>query len=74
MAEPGDQVPAVAPWLAALGLLAAVSLGSWWTALAVVAGEPATVLLRFALSLGGGWYYLILYRLARGRRALSGPR
>lgn len=74
MAEPGDRVPVVAPLLTTLGLLAAVALGSWWTALAVVEGSPGSVLVRFVLSMAGGWYYLVLYRVARGRPALPGPR
>jgi len=74
MAEPGDRPPSAAPWLATLGLLAAVALGSWWTAQAVVDGSPGSVLLRFGLSLAGGLYYLVLHRVARGRPALPGPR
>ena len=74
MAEPGDRAQAGAPLLTMLGLLAAVALGSWWTALAVVGGSPRTVLIRFAVSMLGGCYYLVLYRVARGRPALPGPR
>ncbi len=73
MAGPGDR--SIAPaLLAAAGLLAAVGLGAWWTGVAVANGQPAAVMLRFALSLAGGWYYLVLYRIARGRPALPGPR
>lgn len=60
--------------LAALGLLAAVAIGSWWTGLAVADGRPAAVVVRFGLSLAAGWYYLALYRVTRGRAALPGPR
>lgn len=74
MAEPGDRSIAPAAVLAALGLLAAVGLGSWWTGLAVAGGQPGAVVVRFGLSLAGGWYYLALYRIARGRPALPGPR
>ncbi len=73
MAAAGDRsTTAIA--VAALGLLAAVGLGSWWTGLAVAGGEPGTVVVRFGLSLAGAWYYLALYRIARGRVALPGPR
>lgn len=74
MAEPGDRPPSAAPWLTTLGLLAAVALGSWWTAQAVAEGSPRTVVVRFGLSLAGGFYYLVLHRVARGRPALPGPR
>lgn len=74
MVEPGDRSLATAPVLTAIGLLAAVALGAWWTGSAVAAGSPGATVLRFALSLAGGWYYLVLYRVARGRRALPGPR
>jgi hypothetical protein len=53
--------------LAGLGLLVAVALGSIWTALAVAEGAVASVFLRFTLSLAGGFYYLVMYRIATGQ-------
>ncbi len=55
--------------LAWIGLVAAVLLGSWWTAQAVAAGAMASVLLRLALSVGGGTYYLVMFRVARRKDA-----
>ncbi len=66
MSRPGEQSIA-APVLAAVGLLVAVALGSWWTAQAVVEGLTIGVLLRFGASLAGGFYYLVLFRVATGR-------
>lgn len=74
MAEPGDQPAAAAATLTAAGLLAAVVIGAWWTGAAIAAGDTAATVLRFALSLAAGWYYLVLYRVVRGRPALPGPR
>lgn len=74
MAEPGDQSLSAAALLTTMGLLAAIALGSWWTGSAVAAGDPGATVLRFLLSLAGAWYYVVLYRVARGRMALPGPR
>ena len=56
----------------------AVILGSWWTALAVVAGQPTDTLLRFliAVVLGGGLLSLLkehlrIERAARRRRMFA---
>lgn len=74
MAEPGDRAFGALSSLAAGGLLAAIAIGAWWTGAAVAAGQPDQTVIRFLLSLVGGWYYLVLYRVARGRIALPGPR
>ncbi len=74
MAEPGGRSLGAMSLLTAGGLLAAIAIGAWWTGLAVAAGEPGQTVLRFVVSLIGGWYYLVLYRVARGRIALPGPR
>ncbi len=79
MAEPGGRSFSASSFtamslLTAGGLLAAIAIGAWWTGLAVAAGEPGQTIVRFLLSLLGGWYYLTLYRVARGRIALPGPR
>jgi hypothetical protein len=74
MAEPGDRAGGAAQLLTTLGLLAAIALGSVWVGLAVVQGSPVGVVVRFAVSLAGAWYYLVLHRVARGRLALPGPR
>ncbi len=47
------------------GLVLALCLGSWWTATAVMAGDVAGTLARFAVSIAAGMYYLILMRAAR---------
>lgn len=54
--------------MAVTGLAVAVLLGTWFTAQAVVAGDPTATFVRFAISMLGGWYYLYLYHLSRGRR------
>lgn len=59
-----------APMLAAVGLLATVALGAVWTGQAIAAGEVTSTVIRFALSVAGGFYYLIMYRIASGRQAL----
>lgn len=74
MVEPGDQSLSAAALMTTMGLLAAIAIGSWWTGSAVAAGEPGATVFRFLLSLTGAWYYLVLYRVARGRAALPGPR
>jgi len=79
MAEPGGRSVAALSFsamslLTAGGLLAAIVIGAWWTGLAVAAGEPGQTVVRFLVSLIGGWYYLMLYRVARGRIAVPGPR
>lgn len=43
----------------------AMALGSWWTAHAVVDGDPAGTLLRFVLSAVAATYYMTLFRTAR---------
>jgi hypothetical protein len=53
------------------GLAVTALLGSWLTARAVVAGDPAATFVRFAASILVGWYYLVLFHLSRGRRFFS---
>lgn len=67
MLRPGEQSSFVVPLLAALGLLVAVTLGSWWTAVAVMDGLTIGVFIRFALSVAGGFYYLTMYRVSTGK-------
>ncbi len=62
-----DQRMTRAGVLPGLGLLAAVAIGSLWTAAAVVDGSVASMLLRFAVSVGAAFYYLVMYRVATGR-------
>ena len=72
MQRPGGQpqVRSVPLLLSGGGLLAAVAGGSWWVADAVVAGSPVGVMVRMALAILAGWYYLVLCRLSLGRPAL----
>lgn len=51
--------------LAAVGLVAVMLLGAWWTGWAVVDGRPWVMLGRFAASVAGGVYYLFLLSLSR---------
>lgn len=67
MSRPTDQPQTRAGVLPGLGLLVAVALGSLWTAAAVVDGSATSVVLRFALSVAGGFYYLVMYRVATGQ-------
>lgn len=67
MAGPTDQSQTGAGVLAGLGLLAAVVLGSLWTAMAVVDGSVTALLVRFTVSVAGGFYYVVMYRVATGR-------
>ena len=59
--------------MAVAGLAVTVLLGTWFTAHAVVAGNPTATFVRFAVSVLGGVYYLYLYHLSRGRRFFSRP-
>lgn len=60
--------------LAFVGLLVAVGLGAWWTGMAVAEGMVTATVVRFCLSVVGGCYYLVLYRIARyGTSRLSRP-
>ena len=52
-------------FLAQMGVLAACSFGAWWTVQAVAAGQPWSMVFRFAVSVGLGVYYLILARIVR---------
>lgn len=74
MAAPGDRSIAENSLLPALGFLAASAVGAWWTALAVVDGRPAAVLLRLGLSTLAALYYAILFRVSQGRPVLPGDR
>lgn len=51
--------------IAIAGLLLAVAIGAWWTGAAVAEGQINQTMLRFGLSVAGGCYYLVLYRIAR---------
>ena len=44
--------------------LTVVALGAWWTAQAIMDGDPAGTLLRFALSAVAGVYYVVLFDTA----------
>lgn len=50
------------------GLAVTALVGTWLTANAVVAGDPAATFVRFAGSILLGGYYLFLFHLSRGRR------
>jgi hypothetical protein len=52
-------------FVAIVGLLAALGAGAWWTAQAVAAGRPWTMVARFALSVVAGVYYLALLTISR---------
>ncbi|MEM7276305.1 MAG: hypothetical protein AAF547_24735 [Actinomycetota bacterium] len=53
--------------VSALGLVAVLVLGAWWTGAAVADGSPETVLVRFLLTVAAGFYYLVVNRIARYR-------
>ncbi|MGI9616860.1 MAG: hypothetical protein ACR2QO_28350 [Acidimicrobiales bacterium] len=53
------------------GLAVTVSLGTWLTAVAAVAGDPTATFVRFAGSVLVGAYYLLLFHYSRGRRFFS---
>lgn len=55
--------------LSATGLIGALALGSWWTAMAVVDGDVGNTLARFLVSTALGLYYLMLTRASRTNRA-----
>ena len=67
MAGPADHKQTWESVLAGLGLLAVVIVGAIWTAAAVQDGSVTGMLLRFALSIAGGFYYLVVYRVATGQ-------
>ena len=48
--------------VAIVGLIASLALGSWWMAQAVVDGTPAALLVRSAVVVAAGLYYMALYR------------
>ena len=48
--------------VAIIGLLAALSLGSWWMGQAILAGSPGALLIRCAVVVAAGLYYVALYR------------
>jgi hypothetical protein len=39
-----------------------LALGSWWMAQAIVAGSPGALLVRCAVVVAAGLYYVALYR------------
>ncbi len=49
--------------MAVAALLLAVSIGSWWTTQAVVAGNLGLMLVRLGLSAIVGTFYFVLFRL-----------
>jgi len=51
--------------ISGLGLVAAVALGSVWTAMAVVDGNQAATAGRFLVAIATGLFYLVLLRAAR---------
>jgi hypothetical protein len=55
--------------LTGLGVAVSVLLGSYYTARAVVSGDPAGTFVRFVGSIALGSYYLALHRWSRGRRS-----
>lgn len=67
MRRSADQPMTSGGVLPGLGLLAAVALGSVWTASAVLDGSVASMLVRFTISVAGGFYYLVMYRVATGK-------
>jgi len=48
--------------VAVIGLVGALALGSWWMAQAIVAGSPGALLVRCAVVVAAGLYYVALYR------------
>lgn len=48
--------------VAIIGLVGALCLGSWWMAQAIVAGTPGDLLIRSAIVVAAGLYYVALYR------------
>lgn len=56
----------IAPPLAIAGVAACTILGAWWTAAAVVDGDLGQVLIRLWLAVFGGFYYLVMLRVALG--------
>lgn len=67
LAERRDKV---FPWdvvVSGFGLVAVMGLGGWWTAMAALAGSTQDVVIRFGVSVATGFYYLVVYRIARYR-------
>jgi len=60
--------PPMGSFLSTSGLILAVCLGAWWTAMAVADGDIGGTLARFAISIAVAMYYLILTRAARSVR------
>ncbi len=58
------------PWaiISATAVVVVAGLGAWWTAVAAYDGDVGSMLVRFGLSVVGGTYYVVLHRLATGRR------
>lgn len=61
--------PGIGYFLAQMCVLAAVAFGAWWTVQAVADGRPWAMLFRFSLSVGLGFYYLLLARIVRFPRS-----
>ncbi len=56
-------VPATTASIVALvGLAVSVAIGSWWTATAVQDGDPVGLVVRFALTVAIGTYYMVWLR------------
>ncbi len=67
LAERPMMLPGAVAVAVAILLVGSAAFGAWWTAAAVAAGDPAQVILRFGVSIILGLYYLVLFRVVRGR-------
>ena len=65
MGRSGSNPFSIESVVAVVGLVLALALGAWWTGLAVAEGMVGTTVFRFCVSVFGGCYYLVLYRIAR---------
>ncbi len=54
--------------ISALAIVVVIGLGAWWTAVAAYEGNVGAMFLRFAISVIGGLYYVVMHRLATGRK------
>lgn len=64
------------PWrtsliLSALGLVATIAIGSWWTAGAIADGQPGWTFVRFALTVALGTYYVFWFNTSRDARQIQ---
>lgn len=51
--------------ISGIGLAGALVLGAVWTAVAVVDGNMVATAVRFLVAIGAGFFYLVLFRVAR---------